>query len=94
MMNYYYSYFKSFVKTGGDVVMKELREPELEEQFAVNTEPENLEQSEVVFARAPEQIKARKQSSESVSAVPTAKRSRPSEEANKLKKKYPALKKF
>jgi hypothetical protein len=50
---------------------------------------------EVVFARAPEEIKARKRSSESISTPPTAKRVRSREEEKKqLLKKYPALKKL
>lgn len=48
---------------------------------------------EVIFAKAPDEIKAGKQSSQTVSDFPTVTQSRPLDRKSLLRK-YPALKKF
>jgi hypothetical protein len=59
----------------------------------ISTKTEGIKN--VIFAKAPEEIKARKRHSEPVSTSPAVKKSRPAEETKKsLLKKYPGLSKF
>jgi hypothetical protein len=97
-MDYYYNYFKSFLKPKAQDTREyyyQYLKSSMKSKTRDNDVIKDRPMKEVLFAKAPEEIKARKRSSESTSTPPAAKKARPrEEEKQKLLKKYPALKKL
>jgi hypothetical protein len=97
--DYYYQYFKSSMKQKPD---EKITSPvEVEDKKVEDVEPvlstvkKDEEIKPVLFAKAPEEIKARKRHGAPTSSQLATKKVRPAEEAKKLLyKKYPALNKF